>query len=194
VLPQTARLAEVAVTAEPVADREEAEDRSGRAADHIERQGIDLVPELRADEPQRFRLQGWIVEQVRRVEERQGDPDPAAVERVPVPLRDLAGAREGLPESAARGVRDHSVRTEVVQPGQEEGDAAGAGVELGAEGLVRDLPFAGVRFHRVAEPVAAPVVPDRVAAEERADRPGRVEEPFARGGHGVEKGVHAAAS
>ena len=83
-----------------------------------------------------------------------------------------------------------------MQLSQEKSDAAGAGVEIGTERFVRDFPLAGVGLHRVAKPVAAVLIPDRVAAEAGTDRPRHVEEPFARTGgrDHVEERAHAATS
>ncbi len=180
VLAEAAGFVQIAIAAEEAIDRGEAEDRAGRAADDVERHRIDRVSTAVVEQTQRLALERRLLQQTRDVDQRPGNPRPAAVEGVPELFRQIARERKRLADRPARRVGQERLGTEPIQPGQEEGDAARAGVELGTERLVRPSPLAGVRFHRIAEPVAARAVPDRVAAETHADRPRHVEEALAR--------------
>jgi hypothetical protein len=62
VVAEPARFVEIAIAAQTGIDRGQAEDRSGCAADDVERRRIEVVAALGVDQPQRLPPQRWIVE------------------------------------------------------------------------------------------------------------------------------------
>src|SRR5262249_17851519 len=54
--------------------------------------------------------------------------------------------------------------------GEKQGDADRAAIEIGAERAMHDPPGAIDEFHRIAEPIAAIAVPQRVAAQSPAEK------------------------
>ena len=156
---------------------EKGSDRAGAAADDVERRVLrGGLRDARRD-PHSFFDHRRRIQRVARLHERIGDAERAGIDARRLRRRNPVEPRDRLTQSAFRGGPKQRLAGCRVEPGEEPGDPAGAGIQVRPEGPLGHRPVLADELHRRAGPVAASLIPQRVARKPRSDARGDLERP-----------------